>query len=452
MSESRKNILFVSLCLVLLVTAGFLIWQIFRPGNAGLAAEEGEGKSSTKAFYLMEPSSVYLSLGSEGIRGYSKVTRQTDSTLYHSLLEDMGALLDRLAKEEKDPLSLTPSEIDGAQPLLLLQFDMLMDLRVFSAATGLRLEEGAQEIHFKNLLILPSAAFEKPVRICVYDENAGELCELSGGSWEWEENKALLSNVLEGGIGTEPEYYMAGELWPKSFSYGIMVPVHSLRESTYVGSSRSPFAEKEMPDTERMRSYGMSFFTYPDTVTVTKSQESLIFTDEKVSLKLDSKGHVQYVETLTDTEKQPVELKEAYEIARAFLDQDLSRLSSPSLTAILSGYEANGGYTFYFDYALDQIPFLVDEQTLSDWRMSHPVVIYVEGQKVRRYERYAIDISFRGEKSPLKYSYLEIWNQLEQSGGALSVPPYLVYRSRDGYVSPAWCIEREGERLYRSAI
>ena len=75
----------------------------------------------------------------------------------------------------------------------------------------------------------------------------------------------------------------------------------------------------------------------------------------------------------------------------------------------------------------------------------------IEGQKVRRYERYILGFSFKEEKSPLKYDYLEIWNNQRADALRLVKPPYLIYRIRDGYLSLQWVIERAEGTLYRTA-
>lgn len=127
-------------------------------------------------------------------------------------------------------------------------------------------------------------------------------------------------------------------------------------------------------------------------------------------------------------------MRQAYQLAVGFLEQDLSREGASCLNVVLTGYEQRDNqYLFQFDYRIDGIRFHMEESRRSEWRMEYPVQITVEGTQIRRYERYVLHFSVE-ENS--EYTLQSTWvDALDVMTGrkyllsALPQPGY--YRSGD---------------------
>ena len=254
--------------------------------------------------------------------------------------------------------------------------------------------------------------------------------------------------MLPIGTALPVDYVALASVWPYEFESASFRPELSQHATASSVTAVSAFLEEDA-----MYDYAISFFEYPETVTVKEGEDFCLFSNEKITVRIDREGHVQYVETLTDEEKEAVSMKEAYQLAYSFLNRDLERLGTEELGVRLAGYDAaQGRYEFVFSYTIGGIPYRMQQSKMTNWAMDDVIQITIEGSKVRRYERYALDITLQqGDEYQLRSTWLDAANQLTKKKWSLREAPQLVYYTAGKQMVLQWEAQTEEGRALLAA-
>ena len=201
-----------------------------------------------------------------------------------------------------------------------------------------------------------------------------------------------------------------------------------------------------------LRSYINSFFEYPDAANRLTEEDALVYTSEKVTLKVTGDGYMHYMETLTDAEKTDTTLNEAYRTALTFLQGDLDRVGSLyqglKLVRILRQQQ---GFTFWFDYTLMGRDLELSQMPEGMEDMEHPVSITVVGSSVRECRRWVLKEELKGQT----HSFNNTWKTVMDLAATrvdisdIAEPPREVYYYNGHALIIAWQVRmKDGSALY----
>lgn len=426
MKSGRGIEKFLIAALLLLALAIYQIVLIFWdiPGQQISQGHDQEVQRDQKA-NLLEPESIYITLGGAAEGSYGRV--QPKDEAFEELFLQGYAVLKQVLSEGKAgdfEWAELPWEAEACV------FDYPFTLESFVIEGQLDLKEGAlADGRWSEIWIVPAQTRREELQVFLLDRETNECLRVQAGGSNREENEQLLDLLLEQAAMLKKSYVAVAKAWPDQFFLEEYVLEETQRETAGRVRAQSAFRLDGEMDTEQMRSYAMQFFDYPDTVSVRTSDSTMLFTNEKMTVRLDASGRLQYVETLTDEEKQQVSVSEAYQLAAGFLQEDLKRIPGAGYEVVFAGCEKQEeSYVFYFNYRIGGIPYRMETAKTVQWRMKYPVKITVEGMKVRRYERYMLDIQVEPDSGyVLESTWMDAMDVLRKRSWSLKAAPRLTY-------------------------
>lgn len=117
---------------------------------------------------------------------------------------------------------------------------------------------------------------------------------------------------------------------------------------------------------------------------------NFIFSDSSVVLKYYPSNRVleYYNYDNYGNDSQQVSLLDGYQICSQFLKNDTSLQTSIFLSAIA---ENGNERIYYFDYAVDNLPVMLSDETKTAIDMPHAIAVTVQNHSVKKYRRYAVN-------------------------------------------------------------
>ncbi len=372
---------------------------------------------------MLRPDVLYFSLGgSDG--SYGRLSKQDAS--FEDIFQNTYGLLSDVLKNG----SAKVENIEGLpwdEEVCVLTYDFAMESLLIKEQIGLeKIEEGS----WTEIWVLPARSRRENAKVYLVDYEAQQYLKVEKEAWEREENQQLLELLLQQGSTLGKNYLALGAVWPQPQLAGEFVLESSNYEMVNGARAEMIFQIGQKLNPIQAKKYALGFFQYPDAVTIQQETDQILFTNEKVTVKVDQTGFLQYVETLTDKEKESVGMKEAYQLAVGFLKEDLDWKATGGMDFSFVGYEIQKeGYVFYFTYLIDSIPFRMDQAIVEELHMQYPIRVTVEGSRVRRYERFVLNFSRDIEqRQTLTDTWQNVLNEMIELGWDPQEIPQLTYR------------------------
>lgn len=443
MKNRRMMMALLTVTALLFILAIYQVMLIFWQRSS--EAESGEKDvQEGQAANMLKPQELYMTLGGPEEGSYARLTAGTEG--FDLLFDQAYAVLERVLSEKAQVFTIVENELPWERERCVFSYDFLVESLLIEA----QLENAEIKLPYgswSEIWIMPSQTASQQIEIYLLHAQERQYLRVQGGSWEWAENQQLLNGLLQQTSIQKKEYLVSNWAWPGMFAQPGYVLEQTQKETAYKVTAGSAFLQKQEMNTERMQEYAMRFFEYPETVSVKEADNTMLFINEKMTVKLDASGRVQYVETLTDAEKEKISMKEAYQLAVSFLREDMERLQQTDIGYTFSGYEVSDDqYVFYFNYLIHGIPYRMEQVKTVEWRMKFPVKITVEGSKVRRYERYVMDMEIdAGSAYELQTTWLDAVGMLQRKNWELEEVPRLAYYLSGNRLVLQWEAEtREG--------
>lgn len=452
MKHSVKTGTCLAMIVILFVLAVYqmvlIVWEM--QGGDG---SSGQQSAEQESFYanLLRPYALYITLGGEEKGSYAKLSQESEG--FETVFEQAYEVLDRLWQEGEDVILISEEALPREREKCIFTYTFQPDTFLIEAQLTAS-ETDLPEKRWEEIWIIPSQSVSQPVEVYFINsqtEQYAKLMEESG--WRWEENQQFLDVLLEQGAPLKKEHLATDWAWPNVFERTDYVLEQTQRETAYRVRAESAFLAEGQIDRERMQEYAMQFFEYPETVSIKETEYTMLFINEKMTVKMDASGRLQYVETLTDAEKELLPMQEAYRLAAGFLQQDIERSQTGDIRYVFSGCErVKDSYVFYFNYMIQGIPYRMEPVKTVEWRMAFPIKITVEGKKVRRYERYVIDIEVEKDSAyELQSTWLEAVDLLERKNWKLKEAPRLIYYLSGNRLALQWEAETGEGRAWTMA-
>ncbi len=372
---------------------------------------------------LLRPEEIYFTLGGED-GSFGRIAKQDEN--FEDVFSNAYDLLTYVMKNSE----LTEESfaaLPWTREACIFNYGFVLEQELILKQIGLKKE--VAEGSWSEIWIMP--AQNRQEKICVYilDRNAEICLRAECSAWDLEQNHSLLERLRDLESMLSKNYFAVKTAWPEENLQGDYLLETAMRETVYAIHANTIFLIGNKMNPIQAERYAFRFFRYPDTVTIKKSDQQILFTNEKITVKVDDTGLLQYVETLTEEEKKPIAIKEAYQLAVGFVKNDLNWEKTSGLDFCFSGYEiTEGQYIFYFNYLIGEIPYQMDEEKSELWRMEYPIRVTVEGSRVRRYERYALDFSVEmAEQHTLDHTWQDVMNEMSAQGMKLEGVPMLKY-------------------------
>ncbi len=391
---------------------------------------------------MLKPGEIYFTLGgSDG--SYGRVTKQEAD--YEDIFLNAYELLAYVLQNgdiEEESFELLPWQQEAC--VMTYSFALGNDLVMQQVGLKEKLPEGS----WSEIWVLP--AQKRQDKVCVYLlDQAEQIClKATWQAWDLDANQQLLVLLRQQESLLSKNYLAVQKGWPERRLQGNYILENSIHETAHMVNAKVIFLLGKKMNPVQAEQYALRFFQYPDTVTVKESASQILFTNEKITVKLDETGLVQYVETLTDEEKNPITMREAYQLAVGFVKSDLDLDENRNVDFIFAAYEAaEDQYVFYFNYVICGVPYQMQEERVEQWRMEHPIRVTVEGSRVRRYERFALDFDVKADSQyTLKYTWQEMMNEMAGKGTQLQGVPELRFYLEGSRMILYWEAETKTEK------
>lgn len=430
MKGSKKMGLYVVAAILLMALAFYQIELIFweMPGkNANLSGSNTEPDEQAN---LLRPTHLYVTLGGsdEGVYGRISWRDESFEATFESVYELAAYILTEGPIEPWDwdalpwrkPACVMVYEFSMGRDLLKGQLGKLADNKEIAEIDG----------SWSELWVVPAQRADEEAQVFLVDSMGKSCARAAVPAWRLEANQAMRNMLLERGLQTETTYVASDHGFEDYFAVNSYVLEQTKHEIAYEMTTRSAFAEEGEEGRARMDRYALRFFEYPDTVSVREEGNAVSYSNEKLTIKLDINGRMQYVETLTSEEKEMISMREAYQLAAGFVRDDMRRSEVSGFGIQFADYEITeeGQYTFYFQYTMGGFPFRMEEELVDRWHMPYPVRVTVEGSKVRRYERYVLDLVVEDMESyTLESTWLDAVAEFTMTGVQIDGAPRLIY-------------------------
>ena len=388
---------------------------------------------------LLRPEEIFFTLGGED-GGYGRIAKQDES--FEDVFSSAYELLTYVLKNselETDSFEALP----WSREVCIFNYGFALQTDLILQQIGL--EKKVAEGSWSEIWIVPAQNRQEKTGIYILDRDSDICLRAECSAWDQEQNHFLMERLRNLESLLSKSYFAVKSAWPKAELHGDYLLEEAMRETVSTIRADAIFLVGKKMNPLQAERYALRFFQYPDTVKVKESTEQILFTNEKITVKVDDTGLLQYVETLTEEEKKPITMKEAYQLAVGFVKADLDWEGTAGLDFSLSGYEIiEGQYVFYFNYLVGDIPYRMDEERSELWRMEYPIRVTVEGSRVRRYERYALDFEVdMANQHTLGHTWQNVMNDMAEQGMKLKGVPVLKYYYERSQMVLYWEAETE---------
>ena len=373
---------------------------------------------------MLRPDVMYVSLGG-GEGSYARLTKQDEG--FEDIFGNTYELMSHVFHNGSVQVG-NMEELPWEQEVCVLSYGFALESVLLKEQIGL--EKEPAEGKWSEIWILPARSRREKAAVYLLDYEARQYLKVEAEAWEQEENQLLLDGLLQQGSTLNKSYLAMGRVWQQPQLAANFVLESSNYEVIKGAKAEVVFQIGQKLNPIQAKKYALGFFQYPDTVTMREEATQLLFTNEKVTVKVDETGMLQYVETLTDEEKVAVSMKEAYQLAVGFVKEDLDWKATGGMDFSFTGYEVQkDGYVFYFTYLIDSIPFGMDSELADTLHMEYPIRVTVEGSRVRRYERLVLEFSIDAEQSyTLTDTWQDVFDEMAALGWEAEGVPKLTYR------------------------
>lgn len=378
---------------------------------------------------ILRPTEMYITLGGEE-GSYGRLKSYEEE--FEAVFCPAYALFQNVIQEGEYSGGWL-KDLPWQEEACVLTYHFAMESFVILQQLGME-EESFPEGAWSEIWIMPAQKSQEKAKVYLLDREAGQYLKAESSCWKQKENQQFLKVLQEQGTLLKRSYLAINRAWPEQKLDSGFLLEQSLRETVYEVRVQSPFMMGKKLSLAQAELYARRFAEYPDAATVKKSTKQVLLNNEKITVKIDESGHLQYVETLTDEEKAAVSIREAYQLAVGFLNADTSWGRHSKLSYELSGYEREeNGYTFYFTYCINGVPY---RQESKNAEAVYPIRITVEGSKVRRYERDVMEFKLEADSDrPLTDTWQTAMDDMaKRDWKLLSIPELRYYREKSRMV------------------
>ena len=403
-------------------------WQ----GGSGTARYAVDAQEE-EAARLLKPDVFTVSSGDYSGR-MALVTSQT--AFYNELFADSCAYLEDVFTGQTEPVPVDLKELAAFVPACRYYYACTRSSAALAEALGVSV---AGSFLFREIWIIPlSEGKSGPAALFVLPGESAYLAEVS--ELRTVSGEALQQTVRRAAESLGENYFDSVGAFGDRFLSSFPIADRT------VTSSYIPWRQLAA-DTSYDAAFQTAsrFFAYPELVRGEEYAEGIVFTDDRVSVRISENGLIDYLQTPSQT-AAPVNINRAYALAAQFLETDLDNETTVWETVLESVLPTEGGYVFTWNYKIDGVPIILEESLLKESGMTGAVQIEVRNGAVYRMRRFELVVE-RGMLRPRleeetqldvlsRYANLDV-EEMER-----------VYRLADGEAVPYWRIRTGSDVFY----
>lgn len=387
MKKIRWGLILYALILIALLTlAGWQLSTFLRMwthrGTSGYdTGTAGSVQQLDQWAGILRPMRIYASSGEQEGRS-SLVSDQTQH--YEALYEASWLFFQEVLSSCEEVQILDEIHEKGA--ICRYEYALDLDAQMVRAQTEWMY---AEDFSFQEVWMIPAQSVRENAHVYLINrENSQALkIESTQVQWQSEINTKLLEVIGSVCSALGEKYLDASYTFPDVFHSSFYMRDQAEPETKILWQ----VVEEGEFTQESCQEIAARFFDYPDLMQGESYQESAwIFTDDRCTVRIQENGMIDYVKTLVNTQESEITIAEAYDIAFAFLEREMSFDEYPLGTYLCSVEKTEEGYLFCWNYKADDLPVIPTDGIWKEMERTAAIQIEIQGQEVYRYSRWRV--------------------------------------------------------------
>jgi len=364
-------------------------------------------KYSAEPISALQPARIIINLGFEG-GVYNVLNRSSEE--FKEAQEEMGDILvralfeGRFIKEE----SLDWRKI-FSQKSILYAFTDSIPLSGFGNENSTISNIG----EFNQLLVIPDKNINQEINCYFINEKSNKVYIVAIKQDQLNIYN-LINKISEESTGLI--YNSTKQIMMNQFENNVFLPAFNEFPSYQLIRMKNSLKEAGKLNEEKLDKLVNPLFINPSLKRKQKISDGTIFYIEgNVIVKYFPNGVLEYTSQTSSTVSTKTSFLESYKIAKDFLDEHEKAFNNnSSLETFLylsEQKETEKGWEFYFDYIINDMPYIFSREIAEETGMNHAVKIIVENKKVKQYKRLTWEGYLLDKEVDLNVSFLEAINR-----------------------------------------
>lgn len=453
MKKGRWGLTIYVLCVILLLVlagsqlASFLNIWTHRGSSETQEYSGGLTQETDQLAGILRPLRMYVSSGENEGR-CSLVSDRTGH--YGGLYKDSWQFLCSILQNAANIKMIGTDEAAVNSAACRYTYGVALTAEMLRDQTGWAF---SSEFAFHEIVLAPAQNVKEKACLYLVNEDTQKIMQIVSEKIQWqsEENVRLLERMKTVCNALGENYLITQQVFAGCFRRSLYLRDQNAPETIGYWSLWPALQEWSQ---EACREEAGHFFEYPELIRSESYQpDAWIFTDDRCTVRIKQNGVIDYVKTPTAQEEAPLSAAGAYEIAWAFLQEDLrDSVQSPG-TYLAEVAETSTGYCFYFNYKVNDREVLPDETLFNQEGLKAAVEIEIQNHEVCRYRRLKVV----EEQNPYRMRIL-IDSPIKALDRMIQAVPELkklqwqdlrmIYRISEGEVELDWQLEAEGKFYY----
>lgn len=260
---------------------------------------------------------------------------------------------------------------------------------------------------FNQILVVPDKNINQKMNCYFIDEDNSKVYIVS-----IKESTLNLYNLIDNysKVTNEINYISTGQSKMKYFSNNVFLPTsHLVYQKVGI---MNLLKDKNKINEEKLEKVVNPLFTNPTLKRKKQITDGIIYYIEgNIIVKYLPVGVIEYTNQDISEQKGKTSFIESYQIAKEFLDKHQEALNKNFLLEnslyLSEQKETDKGWEFYFDFRINDIPYLFSREIAEQTGMEHGVKIVVENKKVKLYRRLTWTSYLLDEEKEVNVSHIE---------------------------------------------
>lgn len=331
---------------------------------------------------ILRPLRIYAASGENRGR-CSLISDRTGH--YSGLYEDSWQFLCQLLQNDADVSMIQSEEIEAYAASCRYTYAAELSAEMLKDQTGWTF---SSDFAFHELMMVPAQRVKESACIYLINEEKRTAMRIASRELKWqsEANSRLLERMQSVCAVLGENYLQTEDIFAGRFSRSLYLRDQNEPETIGYWTLRPAF---EQWSEDECRKAAEHYFEFPELIRSESYQnDAWIFTDDRCTVRVKQNGMIDYVKTPAAPASTSISAARAYEIAWAFLQEDLNGAAELAPGVYLEDYEkTREGHCFYFNYKINDREVLPEEELLNEEGMRAAAEIEIKNNEVSRYRR-----------------------------------------------------------------
>lgn len=369
-------------------------------------------KYSAEPIAFLQPTRIIINLGFEG-GVYNVLNRSSEE--FKLAQDELG---DILAQAFFEGQFLKEESIDWrkmlSQKSILYTFT---DPIPVSGIAGIENSLASYIPEFNQILVIPDKNINQEINCYFINEKTNKVYIVA-----IKQDKLSMYNLINS-VSENPTgmiYNSTKQIRMNQVENNVFLPIFNEFPTYQLIGVKNSFINEGKINEEKLDKMVNPLFINPTLKRMQKISDGTVFYIEgNVMVKYFPNGVMEYTNQTSSTSSVKTTFIESYQIAKEFLDEHqkvFNNYSSLESYIYLSKKkETDKGWEFYFDFIINDMPFIFSQEISEEIGMNHAIKIVVENKKIKQYKRLTWEGYLLDEEKELNVSYLEAINSFNSA-------------------------------------